>query len=288
MSHHEHHLTDTQGQFTYVIREGQRLADVGWTTGRILVSNKRLLLVGNDGQHTIPLEQIQDVGGRFDVNQRIARVPKYLSIHKSNDILLVAPQESYEDFEQTFVSALLDDIVVDVQHPAVKGGVVQDTQWERARVKIGDDEVNLATTSGSLIEIELDDIGQVSEGDRTVSGEKRAVVEVEHTESEVSVQTYVAGTERHCSLFESVFRSGVRLNEADIDLSDPEKEVLMALYAGISPFQIPEFTGVDVDTVEVIFERLIQLNVLDEVRKRREVALTTRGRTLAGRAIDEK
>ncbi len=67
-----------------------------------------------------------------------------------------------------------------------------------------------------------------------------------------------------------------------------EKEVLMALYTGVSSFEIPDFLGMDVDRVEEIFERLIELDVLKEVRKRREVSLKTRGRNIASESISEK
>jgi helix-turn-helix protein len=62
----------------------------------------------------------------------------------------------------------------------------------------------------------------------------------------------------------------------------------MALYTGVSSFEIPDFLGMDVDKVEEIFERLIELDVLEEVRKRREVSLKTRGRNIASQSINDK
>jgi helix-turn-helix protein len=73
-----------------------------------------------------------------------------------------------------------------------------------------------------------------------------------------------------------------------VDLSETEKRVLMGLYSGVSPFEIPDFLGMDVDEVEEIFERLIELDVLEEVRVRREVALKTRGRNIASEVINEE
>jgi len=45
----------------------------------------------------------------------------------------------------------------------------------------------------------------------------------------------------------------------------------MALYSGVSAFQIPSFVGMDVDDVEDIFQRLIENDILEDVRVRKEV-----------------
>jgi helix-turn-helix protein len=62
----------------------------------------------------------------------------------------------------------------------------------------------------------------------------------------------------------------------------------MALYSGVSPFEIPSFLGMDVDDVEETFERLVELEVVEEVRIRREVALNSRGRNIASEAMNEQ
>jgi helix-turn-helix protein len=62
----------------------------------------------------------------------------------------------------------------------------------------------------------------------------------------------------------------------------------MALYSGVSPFELPDFVEMPADDVEERFEWLIERDVLEEVRKRREVELTTRGRNLASEAITQE
>jgi helix-turn-helix protein len=114
------------------------------------------------------------------------------------------------------------------------------------------------------------------------------VVEVAHVEDETIVETYLAGPERRCGFVETLLSRGAERNRATLDLDETEREVLMALYSGVSPFEIPEFVGLEVDRVEETFERLIELEVLEEVRMRREVSLTTRGRNLASESINEQ
>jgi helix-turn-helix protein len=289
MNGDEYKITDTKGQFTQVIKDGRKLRDVTWTSGRILLSNKRLVLAGNGGKRTIPLSQLREVSGRYDVNQMVARVSEYVSVRYGDDVILVSTQsaEDEEPFEDDCYRALLDQRVVLAKHPAVKGGVVQETEWEKGRVKIGEGALNLAISTGAFVEISLDDIGAISMAERTISEEKRAVIEVEHTEDETSVQTYLSGDDQRTALLASFLKQDEE-GPANLDLSGVEREILMALYSGVSPFDIPDFLGKEVEAVEEAFERLIDLDVLEEVRIRRDVSLTARGRNVASEAINEQ
>lgn len=283
----EYRVADTTGRFTQVVRDGRRLNDVGWIPGRILLSNRRLVLAGNAGKRTIPLSKVTELGGRHDVNQLVAKVAGYVSIRFDNDVVLVAAEDP-ESFEIDCYRAFLDQRTALVRHPAVEGGVVQDTSWERARMKVDDEGLNVALESGAFVRIELDDISAVEAGERTVQEERTRVVEVEHTDEATSVQTHLTAPENRGPILESFLRKGAELSESAVDLGATETEVLMALYSGVSPFEIPEFLNKEVDDVEAIFEELLELDVLEEVRVRREVTLTARGRNIASQAMNEQ
>jgi hypothetical protein len=286
----EKKVADTNGRFLQVKRGGRNLNDANWANGRILLSNQRLVLAGTGGKRTFPLSSIERLGGRFDVNQKIATVSDYLSLHYNDgeDVVLVAPKD-FDEFELELYGALLNSTKFLVRHPAVEGGVVQNTEWEGARMKVEEEAVSIATVTGSFVNIRLDDIGDIEMGRRTVRDESREVIEVEHSDDEgTSIQTYVSGPERPVKILKSLFRIGEEQSETALELSKQDKQVLMALYSGVSPFDIPAFLGIDVDEVEELFVRLIDHNVLDEVRVRHEVELNARGRSIAADAIDDQ
>ncbi|THE64344.1 chemotaxis protein CheF1 [Salinadaptatus halalkaliphilus] len=287
MSKSEQKLADVTGKFTQVVRDGRKLQDTSWSNGRIVLSNKRLVIVGNDGKETIPLSKITSIRGRYDVNQAIATVSNYISVNYGPNVYLVSMDE-VDEFELQIQKAILDGEIVLVQHPAVKGGVVQDTSWEKARVKINPGVANFAVESGSLVQIEVDDVGTVESDERTIRSQERPVIEAEHTEDGSSVQTYLSGSNQNTAMLKSVLDRGAEKNASQIDLSGKEEEVLMAIYSGVSPFEVPEFLDIDTDEVEEIYERLIELDVLEEVRVRREVALKPRGRNIASEAMNSK
>ena len=289
MNSGETKVADTRGQFLRALRDGRELNDAAWANGRILLSNRRLILAGTGGKRTFPLSAIDRVGGRFDVNQRVATVSDYLALQfdAGNDVVLVAPAD-YEAFERKLYDALLSSTKFLIRHPAVEGGVVQDTEWEVGRVKVDVDAVSLATVAGTFVEVRLDDIGDTAMGRRTVQEEQREVIEVEHSDDSTSVETYISGPERAVDILRSLLRIGDEQTETSLDLSHQDKQVLMALYSGVSPFDIPDFLGIDVDQVEDLFVRLIDHDVVDEVRVRHEVELNARGRSIAADAIDEQ
>ncbi|MFB6068562.1 MAG: chemotaxis protein CheF1 [Halobacterium sp.] len=289
MSESEYKIADGAGKFLQAVKDGRRLKDAEWTNGRILLSNKRIVLAGNDGKRNLPLSEIASLSGRYDVNQTVAQVSDYVSIQMNNEsVVLLSLGENTEQFETKLYGALLDQTEMLVKHPAVKGGVVQDEDFERARIKVDEHQLSVAMQNGSFVSVELDDVGSAEAASLEVQGEQSPVLKVEHTVDETSVQTYFSSDSHTCSILESLLSKEARKSQGSVDLSETEKRVLMALYSGVSSFEIPDFLGMDVDEVEEIFERLIEVDVLEEVRKRREVTMKTRGRNIASEAINEE
>lgn len=290
MSESEYKIADGSGRFLQAVKDGRRMKDAQWSNGRILLSNKRIVLAGNDGKRNLPLSEVQGLSGRYDVNQTVAQVGDYVSIRMSNEsVVLVSLGENTETFESKLYGALLDQTELQVKHPAVKGGVVTDEQFERARIKVDETELSVAMSNGSFVSVELDDVGSVESVSLDVNGQQKPVLKVEHTvDTDTSVQTYLATDSHTASILESLLTKEAQKSQGSVELSETEKRVLMALYSGVSSFEIPDFLGMDVDEVEEIFDRLIEVDVLEEVRKRREVAMKTRGRNIASEAINEE
>lgn len=289
MSQNEQKLLDQLGRFVQVISDGKRRMECGWLEGRIVLSDRRLVLAGNQGRRVIPLSKIDDVGGRYDINQAITRVSDYTSVEFGDQVVLVAPSRNPEEFEHTLFGALLDHETILARHPAVEGGVMQSTDWTPAQIKTEPEVLNVALTDGTFAEIELDDIASLDMENQTVQEEEaKSVLKVKHSADDTNVQTYLSGEERTVDLLHSLLRSGEERSEYGAELDASEEKVLMALQSGVSPFDIPDFVDMDVDRVEEIYERLIEIDALEEVRIRREVDLTARGRRIADGAIEDE
>jgi helix-turn-helix protein len=121
-------------------------------------------------------------------------------------------------------------------------------------------------------------------------GENRTVVKVEHTDDEDrSVETHFSGMKWHSRALESLLETVIEdRQDDDYELSDMESQVLMALYSGVSPFEMSDFVGIDVDQVEEIYQKLLEVGAVDEVRVRTEVSLNAQGRNMASEAMSEE
>ncbi|WP_225335076.1 CheF family chemotaxis protein [Halomicrobium urmianum] len=286
MSDTERKIADTRGQYLLAVQGGQRLTDADWRDCRVVLTNQRIALIA-DEKRQIPLSGIDRIADRFDVNQESASVADYLAFHVGEDVLLVSAADQ-DSFETDLYRAALDEAVIFVRHPAIEGGVVQDTEWTKGRVKVTDRALRLALADGQAVTVERADIGSLAVEERTVSGAERTVVEVEHSEDGVSVETHLAGEGFHATVLEVMLAESAERNRADLDLSNTEQRVIMALHSGVSPFDVPEFVGIDVDRTEEIFDRLIELDAISVVRERTEVQLTSKGRSVAGQSVGER
>jgi helix-turn-helix protein len=282
----EKKIEDTQGKFMRAVKNGHDITDATWQQCRVVLTNQRIALVA-DEKITVPLEDIDQMGERYDVNQAAASETNYSTLHVGNDVVLLSTND-HEAFRTNFYRAILDNAVIYVQHPAVKGGVVQNAEWQRGRLKISDDAVRMVLEDGQKFAVDRDDIGELDTDEKQVAGEERAVIEVEHSMDGASVETHLSGREHHISVLKQLLEEGAERNRADLDLEPIERRVIMALYSGVSPFGISEFVGIDVEKVEEIYDRLIELDVIEVVRERKEVSLTAQGRKVAGEAMGER
>jgi helix-turn-helix protein len=283
----EKKIEDTQGQYLHAVKNGREINDATWQQCRVVLTNERIVLVA-DGKIAVPLTDIDEMGGRYDVNDQAAAETNYSALHVGDDVLLVTTSD-HETFETNFYRAFLDGAVVYVKHPAVVGGVIQGAEWQRGRLKVTKETVRMVLEDGQKFVIDRSDIGEMEIDQRQVAGEQRSVIEVEHSDDEgTSMETYISGREHHLSVLKQLLEEGAERNRADLDLDPIERRVVMALYSGVSPFAISDFVGIDVEKVEEIYDQLIELEVIETVRERKEVSLTAQGRKVAGEAIGEQ
>lgn len=287
MSDSETKIEDTQGQFLHAVKSGQEMKDAEWQQCRVVLTTERIIIMG-DRKITVPLSDITQMGERYDVNDNAAAQSSYSTLFVGDDVVLLTTGD-HESFETNFYRAILDGAVIYVTHPAVVGGVVQGNEWQRGRLTVTAEAVRMVLEDGQKVVIERDDIGEFERDERTVAGEDRSVIEVEHTDNDGrSVETHLSGRQHHISVLAQLLEEGAERNRADLDLDPTERRVVMALYSGVSPFAISEFVGIDVERVEEIYDHLIELEVIDVVRERKEVTLTAQGRKVAGEAMGEQ
>ena len=285
MSGDERKVIDTSGDFQYVVRDGEPVAEPRWQSCRIIVTNKRLVLATNQNKQPIPHSRISLPDDPDDVVPD--GVPTGATVLSVGDNVLLVDAANLDDFGFEYSRATLQGAVILARHPAVVGGVIQDdAEWGKARFQLDDGEVRLQFPGGESTMFDIEDVGTVETDTSVVLGDQRAVVEVEHTDEEGrSVETHFSGMTYHTDALASLFGSIVEDHEDDYELSEMESQVLMALYSGVSPFEMADFVGTTPDDVEEIYQKLLDVGAVDKVRTRTEVSLNAQGRNMASEAM---
>lgn len=287
MSGDETKLVDAAGDYCQVVEGGEPVAEPRWRSARVVLTNRRLVLGGADGNRSIPHDRIELTDVPESVPEGFA-ADGATALRVGEHVFLV--DADVEDFDREYCRAALDAEVILAKHPAVVGGVIQDDAgWRKTRFQLDDDVIRLEFPDGDETSFAVDDVGTIETSDQTVMGESRTVLEVEHTdEQDRSVETYFSGMEHHTTALQSLFERVIEEREGDYELTETEGQVLMALYSGVSPFEMSDFVGIPVDEVEEIYQKLLDVGAVDEVRVRTEVSLNAQGRNMASEAMNEQ
>jgi helix-turn-helix protein len=289
MSEGEQKLVDTQGDYLYAVKDGEPVPDAKWRSCRIVLTSERLVLSTSDNKQAIPHSQILVPDEDESVVPDGLDAMGATALKIGNNVILVDAQQ-LDDFTSEYCRAALHDEVILVKYPAIIGGVVQDdASWSKARFRLDDDQINLGLPDGETVSFPIDDVGTVETSNGQVAGENRELVQVEHTDEEGrSVETHFSGVEWHPKALSALLKATIEKRQDEYELDDVENQVLMALYSGVSPFEMADFVGIEVEKVEEIYGKLIEAGAVDKVRERTEVTLNAKGRNLASEAMNEQ
>jgi len=289
MSTGEQKLVDSAGDYLYAVKDGQPVEAPSWNSCRVMLTSERLILSTNGGKQAIPHGKIsvldeEDIPVSLPVETSTAT-----PLRIGNTVILIDAQE-VSDFDIEYCRAALHDAVILAKYPAIVGGVVQDdAAWSKARFRFDGDQIILGLPENERVSFPLDDVGTIETASQQVMGEQRPVVQVEHTDSQDrSVETHFSGMDWHAQALERLLGHVIEDRQNNHELTEMESQVLMALYSGVSPFEMADFVGISVDEVEEIYQKLLEIGAVDEVRVRTEVALNAHGRNLASEAMNEQ
>jgi helix-turn-helix protein len=237
--------------------------------GRVLLSQKRLVLAANDEEKaTIPLTSIFDIavghvppdlGEFFDSTVTVAFErdgSRYVACVEADD-------EKIEKFSTVLFKAIVNGTDVMVKHPARMGGRVTDAAFEPAKLFLQPRAVTFKR-GGEAIDIGLSTVTEFGRSDREINGSKQPTLEVRHMQSGQSMMTLAgADSPRKMSILGRYLRLEYTdlMNELrDVELSGDEKQLLVALYSGAGEQDVSLAKVVDADPSNVT----MMLNRLQE------------------------
>jgi helix-turn-helix protein len=210
------------------------------TGGRVLLSEKRLVLAANDEEKvTIPLSNVFDIavdhmpadlGDFFESTVTIA----FRREGTPQVAVVEAGDDKIEKFETVLFKAILNDTEITVRSPARVGGRVIDTDVRAARLRVKPDAVGFKHGDGT-VEIPLSTVSGFDLSEREIAGKPCPTLELRHVQADRSTTTTVStDNSRKMSILGRYVRREYAelLSELeDVELTRDRTQVLVALYA---------------------------------------------------------
>lgn len=262
-------------------------------TGRVVMSEKRLVVAGDD-RITIPLSAIVDVvSGNVPPNFRdLFDSTVTIGYRADGDavetILIESGEEKISKFRTILFKVLLNGTKAKVRHPARIGGRVTDSPVRNAKLSISSGRVAFKTKNGGF-SIELTTVIDFDRSERSLDATSRSTLLIRHADDGQATTTLVSpASTRRLNLLGRYLRveyQKLLSSVADIDLSGPETRLLVTIYA----------TDGDIDFTTVLDgDAARATNVLNSLRKKElieeqgaDIELTSKGQIIVSRRIED-
>ncbi len=262
--------------------------------GRIVATKKRLVLATATDKVTVPLSRVIDV----NIGSAPPQVAKFFNDmvtvgYKTDDGIRSAIIESTTDTVDTFVAilfrCLLNGRKVATKHPARVGGRVKDTSVEMGSLRVKNRRVEVRTETGGFA-IDVATVMNITQANKLGSSDDRVTLVIKYTDDSGLTKTALIAPAKgqYVNLLARYLRleyDEVRAEVEEIELTNPEKQVLVGVHA----------TGGEIDFKNVLDgDAAYVTNVLNSVRRKQlivengdGISLTPQGRIVVSQRIED-
>ncbi|QWC18402.1 CheF family chemotaxis protein [Halorubrum sp. 2020YC2] len=234
-------------------------------TGRVLLSQRRLVLATDDGKETVPLSRVFDVvvGSvpgdlRSFFNDSITVA--YERDGSRRSALVEGEPEDMDKFVRLLFKTLLRNVTVTVRHPAKVGGRVTDAGDHRASVSVSPGEIRFGNCPEPFT-VNLSAVIDYERTDRTLGGTKRPALVFRHVDGDDRTVTSITTVpnERALNILGRYIK--IEYDEAmeDLDSFDPTEEqleILVSIYSAGGEANIADIVTGDVAQTSMILDTL--------------------------------
>lgn len=258
--------------------------------GRIVLSQKRLVLAGPNERATIPLTNVFDIG--------VGEVPQAVSAFfddtvtvgfrrgdRNHAAAIEAEGDKIERFGSILYKARLNGATVAVRHPARVGGRVTDAPLERATLSLCSD--GLVCRTDPPLEIDLSGVVHFEKRSSEINGTARPMLAVRHTDGKRMVLSELAlSSEDRMNVLGRFLRrrySDVMSELHDLSLSETETEVLVGIYSGGTGADLAQLSNAEPSRVSMVLNALAEKDLVESDGE----SLTPRGMMVVSAQIED-
>ena len=268
--------------------------------GRVLMSERRLVLATSNTKTTIPITSIYDIAvGQvppeveefFDYTVMVG----YVDGDYRRSTVIGGDRETIEKFSLLLFRATLNGSTALVTHPAKVGGRVMDTPKQKTGLHLDYESVafpgsDVSTTEEGPFSIDLASVIFFEVMERSANdGETRLVLSVQHVENGQTVTSEISMTSRrkmnilgrYLRLIYHWIKSDVR----DVDVEEHELEVLVGLYSTAEEIDLASLLDVNESELDARLESLHEDDLI--TNEEPPVDLTPQGRFIVNEEFED-
>lgn len=272
----------TNADFIYPADQEAQPDEKAWVKGGVLtIMSTQIRLTSGTTNHDIPLKGLEDVEERTVGARHVLFLTRYNNGKFLSCAISAAPK-TIESIRRYFIQFISDSFKTGIYYisPASRGGVVvTNPRWEQGLLLATQKSIWFMSKEKQT-RIGLDNITKINREVRKLSGEERRVLAVDHLDNgEMSgslvlcpdstmdmLENYLSGLiERYSGMGE-----GAKLN-------DTESQITTLIYSGVDSNTIQSMLGIDNNTIETFYDKLLGLGMAKVIRVRRELKLTPGG-----------
>ncbi|ELZ42261.1 hypothetical protein C471_04445 [Halorubrum saccharovorum DSM 1137] len=233
-------------------------------SGRVLLSQRRLVLATDDAKTTVPLSKVFDVV--------VGTVPGDLQSFFSDSVTLAYERDGdrrtalvegepddMERFTRLLFKALLRGVTVTVRHPAKLGGRVTDASDHTASISLSPGAIGFADCPDPFT-VELSSVIDYERTNRTLAGTKRPALVFRHVPETQTVTSIATVPDKRIL---NVLGRYIKLEYdevmEDVEAFDPTEEqleILVSIYSAGGEANIADVVTGDVTQTEMVLETL--------------------------------
>lgn len=261
-------------------------------TGRVLMSDKRVVIATEDTKRSIPLDQIFDLayGSAPQELRRFFETTVSLAYEQHGEqrvALIEGADDTVDTFTDILFKAILNGSDAIVTHPARVGGRVTDSTPRPMTVYLRPKSVRFAGPNEFSIEIST--VVQFRRIERELQGSTRPVLSVQHAPDSQTLTTeiFIESTRKMNVLgrFLKLEYSKLREELEDISLGDQEAEALVGVYSGGDDASLASLLGLESNRVTMLLNSLIEKGLVEEGES--GVHLTPLGKLAVSERIEQ-
>lgn len=260
--------------------------------GRILLSQKRLVLAAADTKLTVPLSAIFDIAVGFVPPELQAFFSDSVTIaYRRNGRKLSAVIESESDnvdkFTTVLFKVLLNGQQATVKHPARVGGRVTDAAPQSATLALRPRAVTFNAERSSFT-IDLATVSRFVKKQREIGGSSRTVLLVRHMPEHTTLESMIAlPTDRRMNLLSRYLRleyDDMMAELEDVSLTEDQVQALVTIYTAGEDAGLVDMLGVSPSQATMVLNSLQDEGLV--VDGETAVTLTAKGRAVVSDRIE--